>query len=145
MRRLKVIGTAASSSRIMPETLDRRSGTALGQSEGGRGRRGGKLRGCACRARASLQGDYRRRQHQGVRFDRDGLTWPAWDFGDRARQRDAQGAHSQHYPRPRLSWSSCRAVFPIFRGLLSTPHRGAENFSNNWSPAARGRLRGKAE
>jgi len=38
-----------------------------------------------------------------VRSDCHGFAWPAWDFRDRARERNRQGADTQHYPGSRLS------------------------------------------
>jgi len=45
-------------------------------------------------------------------------TRTARDFCSCARQRDSQGAHAQHYSRPRLPRRPCWAVFSIFRGIL---------------------------
>src|SRR6516164_1531686 len=71
-----------------------------------------------------------------MRFDCYGVTWATRDFCDRARQRDAQGTHPQHYPGPRVSCSSCRTVFPIFRRILISPSSGRRIRRNSNCSAA---------
>jgi hypothetical protein len=73
------------------------------RGDGGRTGSRCELRDDARRTRSAISGHHRDGGTKIVRSDCHGFAWPAWDFRDRARERNRKGADTQHHPGSRLS------------------------------------------
>src|SRR5271165_2012334 len=69
-----------------------------------------------------------------MRLDCDGVTWPAWDFCNRAWQRNRQSADPQHHSCARLSLASLEAA-SIFCRILKAPLWVSEPMSASFEKA----------